>query len=309
MRHIPIEPPAFFHRGPAPIARLAFFGLISIALLFVDTRYHYLEGIRSAVTVVLYPLQRAAQLPGDVVTDIGGYFASLQALSEENTTLKRQLVERAAAAQGFTAAQQENARLRTLIDLGSRYAAGATAVDVLYSSRDPFAQKLYVGKGVDAELHPGEAVIDADGVVGQVTRVFPNMAEVTLVTDKDHAVPVKVQRSGVRSVLFGAGAGRPPELRFTAPSADIQIGDVLVTSGLDGTYPPGLAVARVATLDRETGQMFARITCTPLAGVDRSEHLLVLAKSTSTPPRPEEAAEADAAKKAGKGRRKGGGTP
>ncbi len=309
MRHIPIEPPAFFHRGPAPIARLAFFGLISIALLFVDTRYHYLEGIRSAVTVVLYPLQRAAQLPGDVVTDIGGYFASLQALSEENTTLKRQLVERAAAAQGFTAAQQENARLRTLIDLGSRYAAGATAVDVLYSSRDPFAQKLYVGKGVDAELHPGEAVIDADGVVGQVTRVFPNMAEVTLVTDKDHAVPVKVQRSGVRSVLFGAGAGRPPELRFTAPSADIQIGDVLVTSGLDGTYPPGLAVARVATLDRETGQMFARITCTPLAGVDRSEHLLVLAKSTVTPPRPEEPAEADAAKKAGKGRRKGGGTP
>jgi rod shape-determining protein MreC len=309
MRHISIEPPAFFHRGPAPIARLAFFGLISIALLFVDTRYHYLEGIRSAVTVVLYPLQRAAQLPGEVVADIGGYFASLQALSEENTTLKRQLLERAAAAQGFTAAQQENARLRTLIDLGSRYAAGSTAVDVLYSSRDPFAQKLYVGKGVDAELHPGEAVIDADGVVGQVTRVFPNMAEVTLVTDKDHAVPVKVQRSGVRSVLFGAGAGRPPELRFMAPSADIQIGDVLVTSGLDGTYPPGLAVARVATLDRETGQMFARITCTPLAGVDRSEHLLVLAKSTATPARPEEPAEADAAKKAGKGRRKGGGTP
>ncbi len=180
---------------------------------------------------------------------------------------------------------------------------------MLYSSRDPFAQRLYVGKGVDAELHPGEAVIDADGVVGQVTRVFPSMAEVTLVTDKDHAVPVKVQRSGVRSVLYGSGAGRAPELRFMAPSADIQVGDILVTSGLDGTYPPGLAVARVATLDRETGQMFARITCTPLAGVDRSEHLLVLAKSTVTPPRPDEPAETDAVKKPGKGRRKGAGTP
>ena len=268
MRHLPLEPPAFFHRGPAPIARLAFFGLISIALLFVDTRYHYLEGIRRVVAIALYPLQRAAQLPGEVLADIGGYFASLQALSEENTALKRQLVERAAAAQGFVSARQENARLRTLIDLGSRYTTGATAVDVLYTSRDPFAQKLYVGKGVDAELHAGEAVIDADGVVGQVTRVFPNMAEVTLVTDKDHAVPVKVQRSGVRSVLYGSGAGRAPELRFMAPSADIQVGDVLVTSGLDGTYPPGLAVARVATLDRETGQIFARITCTPLAGVD-----------------------------------------
>ncbi len=309
MRHISIEPPAFFHRGPTPIARLAFFGLISIALLFVDTRYHYLEGIRRVVAVVLYPLQRAAQLPGELVSDIGSYFASLQALNEENTALKRQLVERAAAAQGFAAAQQENARLRTLIDLPSRYAAGAMAVEVLYSSRDPFAQRLYVGKGVDAELHPGEAVIDADGVVGQVTRVFPSMAEVTLVTDKDHAVPIKVQRSGVRSVLYGSGAGRAPELRFMAPSADIQVGDTLVTSGLDGTYPPGLPVARVATLDRETGQMFARITCTPLAGVDRSEHLLVLARSTVTPPRPEEPTEADAVKKLGKGRRKGAGTP
>jgi rod shape-determining protein MreC len=309
MRHLPIEPPAFFHRGPAPIARLAFFGLISIALLFVDTRFHYLEGIRRVAAVALYPLQRAAQLPGEVLADIGGYFASLQALSEENTALKRQLVERAAAAQGFVSARQENARLRTLIDLGSRYTTGATAVDVLYTSRDPFSQKLYVGKGVDAELHAGEAVIDADGVVGQVTRVYPNMAEVTLVTDKDHAVPVKVQRSGVRSVLYGSGAGRAPELRFMAPSADIQVGDVLVTSGLDGTYPPGLAVARVATLDRETGQIFARITCTPLAGVDRSEHLLVLAKSVATPPRPEESVEVEAAKKSGKGRRKGGGIP
>ncbi len=309
MRHISIEPPAFFHRGPAPVTRLAFFGLISIALLFVDTRYHYLEGIRRAVAVALYPLQRTAQLPGEVLGGIGTYFASLQALTDENATLKRQLVERAAAAQGFGAAQQENARLRTLIDLGSRYPAGATAVEVLYSSRDPFAQRLYVGKGVDAELRPGEAVIDAEGVVGQVTRVFPSMAEVTLVTDKDQAVPIKVQRSGVRSVLYGSGAGRPPELRFMAPSADIQVGDMLVTSGLDGTYPPGLAVAKVATVDRETGQMFARITCTPVAGVDRSEHLLVLAKSSAMPARPEEPAEAEAAKKPGKGRRRGGGTP
>jgi rod shape-determining protein MreC len=309
MRHIPIEPPAFFHRGPSPIARLAFFGVISVALLFVDTRYHYLEGVRRVAAFVLYPLQRAAQLPGELLSGVGTYFSSLRSLTDENQTLKRSLVERAAAAQGNAAAQTENARLRTLIELGARYAAGATAVEVLYTSRDPFAQKLYVGKGADAELRPGEAVIDAEGVVGQVTRVYPSMAEVTLVTDKDHAVPVKVQRSGVRSVLYGAGAGHAPELRFMAPSADIQVGDLLVTSGLDGTYPPGLAVARVATLDRETGQMFARITCTPMAGVDRSEHLLVLARSAAVPPRPEEPAESDAAKKQGKGRRKGAGTP
>jgi rod shape-determining protein MreC len=152
-------------------------------------------------------------------------------------------------------------------------------------------------------------VIDADGVVGQVTRVYPYMAEVTLVTDKDHAVPVKVQRSGVRSVLFGAGTGRSPELRFTAPSADIQVGDVLVTSGLDGTYPAGLAVARVVTLERETGQMFARIACAPLAGVDRSDQLLVLRRSAAALPRPAEPAELDAEKKIVKGKRRGAGAP
>ena len=112
MPHLSIEPPAFFHRGPAPIARLAFFGLISIALLFIDTRYHYLEGIRRAAAIVLYPLQRAAQVPGEAIAEVATYFGSLHSLNEENTTLKRQLVERTAAAQGYTIAQQENARLR-----------------------------------------------------------------------------------------------------------------------------------------------------------------------------------------------------
>ena len=309
MRYIPVEPPAFFPRGPSPIARLAFFGLVSIALLFVDTRFHYLEGIRHAVAIALYPFQRAAQLPGEALSAVGSHFASLRTLNEDNVALKRLLVERSATAQAYPSAQQENARLRALLDLGTRYGAAATAVEVLYTSRDPFAQKLFVGKGPDAELQPGEAVIDADGVVGQVTRVFPHMAEVTLVTDKDHAVPVKVQRSGVRSVLYGAGAGHAPELRFMAPSTDIQVGDVLVTSGLDGTYPSGLAVARVATLERETGQIFARITCMPLAGVDRSDYLLVLGRSAAAQLRPEEPTESDSAKKVGKGKRRGAGTP
>src|SRR5262249_7691594 len=143
--------------------------------------------------------------------------------------------------------------------------------------------------------------IDETGVVGQVTRVFPSMSEVTLLTDKDHAVPVKVERSGVRSVVFGSGAGRPPELRFMAPNADIKTGDKLVTSGIDGTYPAGLAVGQVEAVDRETGQMFARITVRPLAGADRSSYLLVLGQE-APPPRPEEPNDSDAVKKTGKGK-------
>jgi rod shape-determining protein MreC len=305
MRHIPVEPPAFFHHGPSPLARLAFFGVISLALLFLDTRYRYLENVRQVMAIVLYPLQRAAELPGEGMAYVGSYFATQRALAEENSELKRRLVEQGAAVQSFGLAQAENARLKSLLDLRARYGGAATVAEVLYTGRDPFAQKLFVDKGADAGLVQGEAVVDAQGVVGQVTRVFPFMAEVTLVTDKDQAVPVKVERSGVRSVLYGAGAGHAPELRFMSPNADIRVGDVLVTSGIDGTYPPGLAVAQVATLERETGQMFARITTKPLAGVDRSEHLLVLGQVAVLRPRPEEPTDTDAARKGGKGRRRG----
>jgi len=304
MPHLPAEPPAFFHRGPSPLARLAFFGLLSIGLLVADARFGYLEGIRTAAAVVLAPLQRAARVPGEALSAVGTFFASQRTLAAENDELRRRLLAQGPAAQGHATAQAESIRLRALLGLRDRYESAATAVRVLYAGRDPFAQKLFVDRGADSSIGPGEAVIDADGVVGQVTRVLPTMAEVTLITDKEHAVPVKIERSGVRSVLFGAGAGQLPELRFMPPQADIQVGDVLVTSGLDGTYPAGLAVARVAALERDTGQMFARIHAAPLAGVDRSEYLLVLSRSAALPPRPEPADEDPAARKAGKGRGK-----
>jgi rod shape-determining protein MreC len=302
MRHLPAEPPAFFHRGPSPLARLAFFGLVSVLLLFADTRYRYLETVRLYAAVVLYPLQQAAQVPGAALAQVNTYFATQRSLADENAALRQRLVEQAAAAQGFASERRENERLRTLLDVRGGVAAGAATVEVLYSGRDPFAQKLFVGKGAAATVKPGAAVIDADGVVGQVTRVYPHMAEVTLITDKDHAVPVKVERSGVRSVLYGAGTGNLPQLRFMSPNADVEVGDTLVTSGIDGTYPPGLAVAQVVALERNTGQMFARISARPLAGVDRSRLLLVLSEAEAPPPRPEEPAEVEAARKPGRGK-------
>jgi rod shape-determining protein MreC len=306
MRTTPVEPPPFFHRGPSPLTRLTFFGLLSIALMFADTRFGYLEGIRTAVAVVLYPLQRAVQVPGEAVAYVAGYFASKSDLEAENASLQASLTAQAPAAQGYPMIVDENKRLKALLDVQARYPGRATAVGVLYTGRDPFTQKLFIDKGGESGIKPGEAVIDEAGVVGQVTRVFPHMAEVTLVTDKDHAVPVKVERNGVRSVLYGAGAGRSPELRFMPPSADLQPGDRLLTSGLDGTYPAGLAVARVATVDRDTGQIFARITCAPMAGVDRSEHLLVIGQATALPARPSEPVEADTAKKGSRRSRRGG---
>jgi len=278
--------------------------LLALALMFADTRFRYLEGIRQVVAVVLYPLQRAVQLPGEAFSYVADYFGSKRELADDNARLQQELVAQAPAVQGFAELGEENARLKALLDVQQRYAGAAIAVEVLYTGRDPFSRKVFVNKGGDGGVKPGDAVVDDLGVVGQVTRVFPAMAEVTLVTDRDHAVPVKVERSGVRSVMFGNGTGRAPELRFTAPTADLRVGDRLVTSGIDGTYPVGLAVAEVVSVDRETGQMFARIACRPLAGFDRSRYMLVLGREAARAPRPEEPAEAEAAKKGGrKGRR------
>jgi rod shape-determining protein MreC len=291
------DPPPFFHRGPSPLARLSFFALLSIALLFADTRFRYLEGIRHGVNIAIAPLQRAVQWPGEAAGFVVSYFASKRALSAENTELRSQLLAQGPAVQGASRVEAENTKLKALLDVHARYGGAAIAVEVLFSGRDPFSQKVFVGKGTDAGITPGEAVIDEAGVVGQVTRAFASMSEVTLLTDKDHAVPVKNERTGVRSVLYGTGTGRPLELRFIPPSADVQPGDRLVTSGLDGTYPPGLAVAKVDGVERDTGQIFAHITCSPLAGVDRSEQLLVLGESAALPARPDEPSGADAARK------------
>jgi rod shape-determining protein MreC len=302
MHHIPVEPPPFFHRGPSPLARLAFFGLLSLALLFADTRYRYLENIRQVVATVLYPMQRAVLLPGEALAYVGTYFSSQRTLAGDNAGLKERLLADAPAVQGYPLLEQENARLRSLLSVEKRFHGAAVAAEVLFSGRDPFTQKLFVDKGEAAGVQPGQAVIDEIGVIGQVTRVFPYLSEVTLVTDKDHAVPVKVERSGVRSVMYGAGTGRMPELRFLSPNAEIQPGDRLLTSGIDGTYPAGLAVAQVVSVERETGQMFARVTCRPLAGVERSPLVLILGQAAALT-RPEEPVEADAPRK-GRGKRR-----
>jgi rod shape-determining protein MreC len=160
--------------------------------------------------------------------------------------------------------------------------------EILYAARDPFTRRVIVDRGGQAGVEAGQPVIDELGVLGQVTRAYPLTSEVTLLTDKDQAIPVEVQRSGLRAVLAGAGAGAM-ELRFLATNADVQPGDILVTSGLDGVYLPGLPVARVAKIDRDNSFSFARIACEPIAGVERHGQVLILGRRTM-PPLPEELA-------------------
>ena len=276
------SPPPFFKRGPAPLARLFFYAVLSIALLIADLRWHTLEQLRSIISTVLWPMQRAVALPVNAVGEMAGYFAGLSALEKENAALRLRQLEDAATLLRHRHLEDENRRLRALLEMRERQSTAGQIAEIVETTRDPFSRRVIIDKGLRQNIQPGQAVIDERGVIGQVVRSFPLTAEVQLLTDKWQAIPVQVQRTGLRSVLSGAGAGLL-EMRFLATNADVRVGDILMTSGLDGIYPAGLPVARVDQLDRGNDGDFARIRCSPLAGVEQHRMVLVLAPQSIAP--------------------------
>jgi len=280
-------PPPFFKRGPAPLARLAFFLALSLLLLVLDLRYHTLEWSRQAVAVVVYPLQRLAYAPAEASGSVADYLTSLVTAEKENAALRRKQLDDARLLLRQESLEQENRHLRALLDMKQRQTVPSQVAEIIYSASDPFARRVIVDKGTRAGVVAGQVVVDELGVIGQVTRSFPLLSEVTLITDKDQAVPVQVLRNGLRSVIFGNGDGSL-ELRFLSSSANIQVGDELVTSGLDGIYLPGLPVAKVVHIDRDTTYAFAHIRCEPIAGVEHHGQVLVLGRPLARPPAPPE---------------------
>jgi rod shape-determining protein MreC len=295
-------PPPFFKRGPAPLVRLFFFASLSLALLIVDARFRYVEGLRGWLALAAYPLQRAATWPIDVATGISGYLSTQASLMDENKRLQELAIANAQDAQRYQAAQAEAMELRRLVGASEKLPVQSSVAEVLYLGRDPYAHKIFIDRGSVQGVRPGSPVADDGGVVGQITRVHPLVSEVSLLTNPDQAVPVQVVRNGLRAVAFGA-RGQPGmlELRYMGANAEIQNGDRLVTSGIDGTYPAGLAVATVVKVETDAEQSFARVLCSPSAGVDRGRHVLILSSDEVRPPRPDEAQAKD--RRAEKGRR------
>lgn len=277
------SPPPLFKQGASARAKVAFFSLIAIALLVADARMRSLPVIRQVVGVALYPLQMAALAPRDAAYLVGGYFSSLAALERENKNLTNQQSVNAQLLQQAQQLSAENAQLRKLSGASERVSAKSLVSEILYDARDAFTRKIVLDRGLQNGVALGQPVIDDIGVVGQVTRVFPFTAEVTLLTDKDQAIPVQVVRSGLRSVAYGRGQSGVLDLKFMATNADIQKGDMLVTSGIDGVYPPGLAVAKVLQVENKSNDAFARIMCQPAAGIDRNRQLLILLVDSKAP--------------------------
>jgi len=275
------EPPPFFHRGPSPLARLTFFALLAIATMIADHRFGALEAVRLSLSVLVAPLQGLAAAPGAALARVADYFASQDRLLRDNEALQAKLLEYSAAAQQAKLLAAEQQQFLAMTPPRSRFGAEGVIAEVLTYGRNPFVRKLVLDKGLTHGIKAGMPVIDAEGVVGQVTAVGTFTSEVTLLTEKDQSVPVMLVRNGLRAIAVGSGKGGSIDVPFMPVSADIQNGDLFVTSGIDGTYPAGLVVARVAAVEKNAAYVFARITALPAAGVDHHRFVRIL-----TSPRP-----------------------
>ena len=280
------RPPPFFHQGPSALTRLAVFSAVALFLMAADTRFAVTRPLRAGLAMVLLPLERALEVPMQLTHASGEYVGGLHQAQADLAKAQLALTAQSAKAARVDTLLAENIRLRALVDLKPALTVKSQAAEVLYEASDPFSRKIFIDRGASNGVVPGAPVIDEAGVLGQVTRVYPLSSEVTLLIDKEAAIPVLNTRTHQRGAAFGAD-GAALELRFMAGNSDVHVGDVLQTSGVDGIYPPGLDVARVVKVDPSADSSFARIALVPAASADGVRHVLVLQPiAMQLPPRP-----------------------
>jgi rod shape-determining protein MreC len=272
----PQQAPSFFVRGPSPFSRLVFFSALSLALIITDSRLQYLTEVRQGFVALMHPLELIANAPFNLYHASIDYVTTHTTLVEDNQRLARKALDDGAQLQRLKELEVENEHLRSLLGASQVIAQPAKLGEILHMGRDPFSQKMVVNLGTRQNITAGQAVVDGEGVIGQVTRVYPFSSEVTLITDKELSIPIQVERNGLRAIAFGAGIDNVLDLPYLPTNVDIQEGDRLITSGIDGVYPVGLAVAEVISIERNPDSPFAKITSKPIAGVKSHRQVLLI---------------------------------
>lgn len=269
------QAPLFIREMGLP-ARFGLYVFISLIIAAVDTRYAALHEVRNGLNALFHPVRVGLALPWDWLREAGGFFATHAALRAENVRLQREREHLLILQQDRQDLAAENRHLRSLLALPNRPGVNAVAAEILEVASDPFSRKVIINKGQTQGLTPGRPVIDGAGLVGQVTRVFPYSAEVTLLTDRDQGAPVQNLRNGLRLIVSGTGADNLLEVRFLDMHADVKAGDWLYTSGIDGVYPAGIPVAQVVMTEPPRHTPFAKALCRPVGGVGRYRQVAVL---------------------------------
>ncbi len=296
--------PSFMRQGPSAVSQLVLYSALALFLMVADARFRVTDPLRKGIAAVLYPAQWAMVKPVEWAEEAAGNFQSLKAAQSESDLARKQLALQSQRAHQADQLAQENERLRQLLDLRARLQGASQAAQILYETTDPYSRRVMVDRGQDAGVQAGSPVLDGAGVLGQVTRVYPFVSEVTLLIDRDQAIPVVNMRTNARGVAYGdpvASHGGGMELRFVSANADVQENDLLTTSGLDGVYPSGLPVARVVRVERRADSAFARIYCAPIAAIQGAHHVLLIEPvAGGVAQRPEPAPDDGAGRKKGR---------
>ena len=279
-------PPAFFKQGTTAFTKLLVFTALSFGLMAADLRYTIGQPIRNVLATGLYPVQWVLRQPLVGAQWLGAYLQSLDAAKQTNATLNEQLLRQAETVQQIAYLKLEMQRLQGLLDLQGSLASSGVAARIVAQTPDPYSKRVILDKGTAHGIKAGSAVIDVNGVYGQVTRAYLLTSEVTVLTDHNQSTPVLNARTGERSVLFGeiGGDGTQLELRFVSNNANIKTGDVLMTSGIDGVYPAGLPVATIVDIPEPMQTNYATIRCKPLSQVNATRYVLVVPPPTPAAP-------------------------
>ena len=271
------SPPPFFRVGFAPLTKLIFFSALSLLLMFGDKQLQFTKPIRAGLSTLVLPVQWLVLQPGQALDSVSKHFQSLEQAQENLKASELKILQLSVRSQQVEQLQIENQTLRQLMGLSSNTSAPSQAAEILFDVPDPYNQRLVLNKGQVDGVALGSPVIDAGGVIGQITRLLPLTSEVTLLTDHQQSIPVLNSRTGARNITNGDMLEGVPmiELKFVPASADVKEGDLLTTSGIDGVYPAGLQVARISHIERRVDISFARIHAKPLAEL-QGRHVLIL---------------------------------
>lgn len=272
-----------FARGPSLGMRLFLLAVCSILLMYLDHQRGHLQTVRQALSVAAYPIRLIVDLPSRAILWAGDSLITRRSLQEDNAQLREEQLESRVRLQRLEALQAENDRLRALLESRPRLPDRILVAEILSVDLDPFRHRLVIDKGMADGLYVGQAMLDADGVVGQVTRVEQLGAEAIMISDPGHATPVEVNRNGLRTIALGTGDSGRLLLPFLPNNADVQAGDLLITSGLGDAFPYGYPVARVLAVDRRPGEPFAEILAEPTAALNREREVLLVWQQDRVP--------------------------
>ena len=265
------------------LLRFALLVCLSVALMIVDFRSQYAHYIRSTLAVFVTPLQVVATVPQEVAERISIWFISSEGLRDQHEVLKSEHVKLKAKLQKMQALERENENLRHLLHAAKKVPDRVLMAELIEVSLDPYTHKILVDKGLNDGAHIGQPVFDPSGVMGQITQVMPFTSAVTLITDPSHALPVQVQRNGLRAIAFGTGNSDRLRISYLSPNANIRVGDVLLSSGLGGRFPEGYPAARVVAVKNDPGEAFLSIDAIPIAQIDRASQVLLVWRGEQKP--------------------------